>query len=126
MTKQRRAFVARILLAALLFAQGALAATVCTMPERSAAQAIASTSTPPCHQAMPEERNSNLCLVDCASELQSLDKPPLVVHGLPSSPVLVVRMFERTDRRAAMRVVATETIVSGAPPPRILFQSFLI
>ena len=121
-----RIVVARVLLVALVFAQGAMAATVCDMPERSAAQAIASIETPPCHQVMPEERNPNLCLADCLSEQQSLDKPLLVVFDLPASPVLVVESLERSDPGRSIDARSLAIAPSGAPPPRILFQSFLI
>ena len=112
------------MLAVLLFTQAALAGAACSMPERSPARAIAGPQSMPCHQSQREERNANLCLADCLSFDQSSSTPPLPVFAPPLAPVLLVPLADRT----APLVAAGQFMLPHppAPPPRILFQSFLI
>lgn len=115
--------VSLMLLGALLFAQAALAVAACDWSRAAPAMALAATAdVPTCHEA--PARNPNLCLAHCLSFDQSPDKPQLQVLALPAAPVLVV---------ARPLASASEAIESrfrlprpAAPPPRILFQSFLI
>jgi hypothetical protein len=115
---------AQALLAALLFAHGALAADICTMPERSPARALAVPDSMPCHQAEQDELNKNLCLADCLSFDQNAGTPPLPVLAPPPAPVLVLVLVDQ----AAVNVAAAQSALPHppAPPPRILFQSFQI
>jgi hypothetical protein len=115
---------AQALLAALLFAHGALAAYICTMPERSPARALAASDSMPCHQAEADELNTNLCLADCLSFDQSPGTPALPVLAPPPAPVLVIVLADP----AAVKVAAVQSALPHppAPPPRILYQSFQI
>ncbi len=123
-SRSSRVFVAQIMLGVLLFAQAALAGAACSMPERSPARAIAGFGSMPCHQADPDQRNANLCLADCLSFDQSSSTPALPVIAPPPAPVLIVPLVEPAVARAV--VVQFTLPHPPAPPPRILFQSFLI
>jgi hypothetical protein len=111
---------ARILLAALLFAQGALALAGCNMPERAPAAAI-STSGLPCHE---QDVEATLCLVHCLAGDQRLDKPAFFVPLVGAAPVLAWRLLPAPPRMvmARARLIAPP----AAAPPRILFQTLLI
>lgn len=116
--------IARLVLALLLFTQGALAGAACSMPGRSPAQAIASAQPMPCHHSELERRNANLCLVDCLSFDQSTDTPQLPALAPDPAPVLFVALPRIAQPRSAPR--SPRLAAHAHPPPRILFQSFLI
>lgn len=59
----------RVLLATLLFAQGALAAQPCVLPDATPAKAY-DLDMPPCHQ---QESSSNACLAHCLQGYQLVD-----------------------------------------------------
>ena len=117
---------ALMLLSLLLFGQGALAATQCDWLQRSPAQAVAGGNLPPCHDAAQGQRNPNLCLADCESGTQSLDKASVTVHAMPSAPVLFVELIAPSSAVSLVAAFAFEIRPPGAPPPRILFHQFLI
>ena len=114
------------LLSLLLFGQGALAASSCDWLERSPAQAITGGDLPPCHETAPQQRNSNLCLADCQSGMQSLDKPSFTVHAMPPAAVLVVEQFAPPRGASLLAAISFLIVPPGAPPPRILYHQFLI
>ena len=118
-TRSRRAFVARLMLAAMLYTQAALAMAPCDEVERSAARAIAE-SAQTCHEP---EQSPNLCVNQCLAGDQNQYTPELPVLAPPALPVLVatasvLRQF--SERFFSLPLRATH------PPPRILFQTFLI
>ena len=116
--------MARLALAALLFAQAALVVAACESVRRAPALAVAEhrINGETCHE---QGRNLNLCLAHCLGEDQSLDKPLVKVPALSGAPVLCV-----PARRAALHDACAPRHLAvphaGAPPPRILFQSLLI
>lgn len=118
-----RVRVSRVILGALLFAQAALAIAACDWSRVAPAMALAAKAgEPSCHEE--PARNANLCLAHCLSFDQTPDTPQLQLPAISVTPALVVAMpDERTigvvDRRYRLPRPA-------APPPRILFQSFLI
>jgi hypothetical protein len=87
------------------------------------AQALApKASEPSCHEE--PARNANLCLSHCLSADQSSDTPQVPIPLLHPAPVLVVPMVGIGEAHA---VLLRYTLpYPAAPPPRILFQSFLI
>jgi hypothetical protein len=109
-------------LAGLLFLQAAIAFAPCELPGRSAATAIAAAMAgmPDCHEA----DQANLCLAHCASEDQAvikvqLDLPDLAApEALP--PMAVV------GKHVPPAIDAPPYLAAAGPPPRILFQSFLL
>ena len=117
---------ASLLISLLLFAQGALAATGCNWQQRAPAQALAGGDTPPCHETAQNQRNANLCLADCQSRVQSLDKPAVPVHAMPAAPVLVVEMIAPVAGGSLIASFPFEIHPPGTPPPRILYHQFLI
>jgi hypothetical protein len=113
---------ARILLAALLFAQAAVAAAACDMPDRAPAQAFTQQESKPCHEEPAQ--NANLCLAHCLSADQSADTPQVVVHPWCAAAPLAVAAPQAWSGRA----VVWQRLIphTATPPPRILFQSFQI
>ena len=122
--KSRRAlrWGARIALASLLFAQGALALAACDWARRVPALAIAqeaqATTSEDCHR---EGRNRNLCVAHCLSEDQSLDKP--VVSVLSCTLVATGVLHVNSLLHAKQAHLIPPNAVALGPPPRILFQS---
>ena len=114
---------AKALLAALLFAQAAVAAAACDWLRVAPAQAlIAKANQPSCHEE--PAGNANLCLAHCLSADQSADTPQVAIPACPHLTPLVVREIESTpSRKPALHFTLPRP---GAPPPRILFHSFLI
>lgn len=118
--------MARLALAALLFAQAAVVLAACESVRRAPALAIASAEHlgggENCHE---QGINVNLCLVHCLGEDQSLDKPAGKVQSVTAPAIL----FVQTPLRAMQFSRAPRSVTvppATAPPPRILFQSFLI
>ena len=117
--------VARALIAMLLFAQGALALAACDWAQRSPALAIAQAGGGQgSANCMEQMRNANLCVAHCLGESQSLDKPSAALPAMPPAPMLTVQHFALEPRFSA-RVVDLPACSAG-PPPRIVFQTFLL
>ena len=70
------------------------------------------------------EQNVNLCVAHCLGEDQSADTPQVVIPAWAgASPLLV----EDVNRFVARATILHYTLPHpGAPPPRILYHSFLI
>lgn len=118
-----RTRVAQLMLGLLLFAQAALATAGCDWLRAAPALAIAaSSSQPPCHEE--PAGNANLCLAHCLSADQSADTPQFVVPArVESAAIMVAVIYRWTGRAENLRFVLPRP---AAPPPRILFQSFLL
>jgi hypothetical protein len=114
--------IASVVLAALLFAQAAVAAASCDMPDRAPAQVFSRPAPMPCHEEPAQ--NANICLAHCLSADQSADTPQVVVHAFNGTAPLNIAVDEgRIYPAAALRYKLPRP---AAPPPRILFQTFLI
>ncbi len=117
---------ARVALAAMLFAQAALALAACESVRRAPAAAIAlaeqQAADANCHE---QPGNANLCLAHCLGEDQSLDRSLLKVPPLSGAPGFVVPAppVSPHDARAPHHFGIPP---AAAPPPRVLFQTFLI
>jgi hypothetical protein len=111
------------LLLVLLFAQAAIATATCDMPARTPASAFAQEPAMPCHEAPAEPKN--VCLAHCLSADQTADTPQLVVPAWIGVSPLVVALAPAGSVHS-MAVLRHVPVQSTAPPPRILFQSFLI
>ena len=111
-------------LAAMLFAQAALALAACAaFPAQSHARMIAAQNgeSASCHEV---GRNFNMCLAHCQSTDQTLDKHEVKVPDVVFHAVRVVSASQIPSRpnAAATRLPAP----AAGPPPRILFRSLLI
>src|SRR5262245_59494212 len=120
MTRMSRRAIARILAAALLFAQALVASANCQMPTRSPAAAIASNPAP-CHESA---RPKNLSVAHCLAADQSLDKPQVSALTPALAPVLVLHE-EMSVPQSSSRPENRVTAAIG-PPPRIRFHSLLL
>ena len=77
----------------------------------------------PCHEAPAEPKN--VCLAHCLSADQTADTPQLVVPAWIGVSPLVVALAPAGSVHS-VAVLRRVPVQSTAPPPRILFQSFLI
>jgi len=110
------------MLFALLFAHAAIAGAACEMPDRTPARAISHNAAMPCHEEPAP--NTNLCVAHCLSGDQSADTPQVGMPAWNCTAVLTVEVFDRYRIRSmALRHFLPRP---AAPPPRIVFQSFLI
>lgn len=110
--------VATILLFTLCFAQAAVAATACDMPDRAPAQAFTQPVSMPCHEEPAP--NANLCLAHCLSADQSADTPQLAIPAWHDAAPLTVAFVEHLDSQA---VTVWRTLAPPAtPPPQFLVQ----
>jgi hypothetical protein len=118
-----RTRVAQVMLGLLLFVQAALALAGCDWSRAAPALAIsASSSQPPCHEAPVV--NPNLCLAHCLSADQSADTPQVIVPvWVDTAPLMIIVMERQAHRSVDEQFVLPWPSV---PPPRILFQTFLI
>ena len=115
--------IASVLLGAMLFAQAALAVAACDWLRVAPAQAImAKAGEPSCHEA--PAKNANLCLAHCLSADQSADTTQVAIPAWSQTFFLLVAGIESVP--APQAVLRYTLPHPGAPPPRILFQSFLI
>jgi hypothetical protein len=120
-----RNLVARSLIAALLFAQGALALAACDWMRRAPALAVAQSGQPaPSAECQMLERSVNLCVAHCLGEDQSLDKPSILMPALAVAPVPVLHEILLASHHCAHAADLIPTAIG--PPLRIRFQSFLL
>ena len=117
---KRLRFSALAALAGMLFLQAAIAFAPCEMPENAGMAAMQAEAMPDCHEQADDA--PNLCLAHCQSQDQTLSKlqPQLPDLAQPQS-VIIAWQPSRPAHVPAVRVVPL-----AAPPPRILFQSFLL
>ncbi len=121
---------ALLALAAMFFAQAALALGACSADEGAYRAAMeraqaASAETPPCEDHS-QPAGEALHAAHCQASDQTLDKHQVNVPVRVLQPLLVAqpRVLPTAPRLAPAQRIAL--FPGGAPPPRILFQSFLI
>lgn len=109
-------------LAGMLFLQAAIAFAPCDLPGRSAAMAhaVAMAAMPDCHEA----DEANLCLAHCASEDQTVMKVQLALPDLALPAAMPIGVAPENAFPAVQSPRAQ--LAAAGPPPRILFQSFLL
>jgi hypothetical protein len=116
-------FAALAALAAMAFAQAALALASCDfgpgggMPMHAGASEEAAA---PCH---PPAEAENLCAAHCRNNDQARDKPQVKVPVAAAVESVAQLPFVP---RARPTVTQRPAPLPAGPPPRILFQSFLI
>lgn len=110
----------RVLLATLLFAQAALAAQPCVLPDAAPAKAYEQ-DVPPCHQ---QETSSNACLAHCLEGYQLID----VHQPLPALPaVSTAALTLPAPPVAAVPTAGFQLLLLArvtGPPLSILHQRF--
>lgn len=110
-------------LAAIVFAQVALALAACnleTAPSRALALSTASAAEP-CHEEAPA--TDTLCTAHCVASDPALDKHQVSVPILPSHLLPAIQVRVVPYRAVAL---PPDRVPAASPPARILFQSLLI
>ncbi len=124
-----RRIVSRLLLAALLFAQGAIATYACPAWASKLAPPAAATASAPipdCHSgdkvAAMDVDTPNLCLAHCQTGLQINDQSdaPNVLPIVAS--ILTVVLPDPAASASAGRAFATESIFAAASPPHAILH----
>src|SRR5471032_446944 len=120
--RSHRVWVARIILALMFFAQGAMAWSACDLVEHSPVRAVlASAEVAPCH----ESGFGGACLTYCLSDRQAAQKAGMDIPAMPAAPVLTLAL--QLDPVPSIVVACvSETAPGTGPPRRILLQSFQI
>jgi len=137
LAQRKTKWIARFTLAAVLFAQGVLAAHACVLPAMHPAQAFAEhkVAAKPCHegkestavkveQISTEQANSNACLMSCTQSDQiSVDHQALTVTPITPAHVLPVKLHAQQH---ATDFIPYYQALNTGPPVAIRFCSFLI
>jgi hypothetical protein len=111
-------------LAALLFLQAAIAVVACERPARAAAMALAMTQRAAHADHHGAQGNPDLCLARCGSQDQTRGKAHFNLPDLALHPGLVIRLA--LEEASQPREDSPTLLTAIEPPPRILFQSFLL
>ena len=115
---------ARLMLAALLFAQAALSLAACNWVQREPALAVAHANQPAGEPCPMLEQSKNLCVAHCLGEDQSLDKPSIAMPALAAAPAFALRAIALKPHHFAHAADLVATAIG--PPLHIRFQSFLL
>lgn len=125
LSQRKNRYLTRLVLAAVLFAQGILAAHACVEPVAGAAQAVSgkqSVETIHCHEA--EKVNPNECLMHCTqSDQVNLDQHAMA--ALPANEVELHVVMPSLQYKVLTPSYAPMVLDTG-PPLSIRFCSFLI
>lgn len=127
MTSRLKRWTAMLLLAVVAFAQASLAYSACQLERNSLSKAIrpaAAAVHRDCESPIVTEwtKYPNRCLMHCSADLQTVGAAVALIRAPAAAPVLVL---DWPQERAAMHT-GLDAAPAGAPPPRILFHSFLI
>ena len=119
-TRSTRLLIARITLAMMLFAQGAMVWAACdwlgSSPDRAV---LAAAEVAPCH----DSGFGAACLTHCLSDRQAVQKVTTDIPAMPAAPVLTPA-FDPVAKAAFTPL--PDTAFSTGPAWRILLQSFQI
>lgn len=123
LTRSSLLIIGRLLLAAMLFVQGAMAVQACVMPRHAPLATPAAESSHPCHgkAGAAKSMSANLCAVQSGD--QSTDTPQITIHAMPALPVLQLTSAQKT-LPAARDTDADRPHPSGGPPLSVLFQVY--
>lgn len=114
MSRLGRKRIACLCLSALLFAQLALAAYACPVPNDAVVAPAAVAATQACRGEM-DHKPANLCQQHCVQAAQSVDTQPQAALAPPLLPVIAVVV--RLDAHARARACADRTRRAGAVDP---------
>jgi hypothetical protein len=120
--RSHRLWIARIVLALMFFAQGAMVWSACDLPEHSPVRAVlASAEVAPCH----ESGFGGACLTYCLSDRQAVQKAGMDIPAMPPAPVLTLALQLDPVPFTGVTYLSEAALGTG-PPRRILLQSFQI
>ena len=123
LNRLHRLWTARLALALMLFAQGAMAWSACEWLEPAPDRAVvaAATEAAPCH----ESSHDPMCLTHCLSDRQAVQKVVFDIPAMPSAPVL--KLVSPADPMVDTGIAIQPDPAAGTGPPRrILLQSFQV
>lgn len=123
MTQRRSTRISRLVLAAVLVAQGILAAHACVVPEASAVKALTTVAeTMPCHAA--KSINSNECLMHCTqSDQVNLDHHTMVAVSVDD---VILHAAIPLLQPKPLTLARAPVVPNIGPPLSIRYCSFLI
>jgi hypothetical protein len=121
--RKHRQFVARILLAAFVFAQGAVSAYACPELAGPGSAPASAEAMPDCDQMNGLDPSApNLCLAHCQSGLQSFDHSPQPAASPAVVPALVVFLPDVAASETSSRACNTLRLTAAAPPPHSILH----
>jgi hypothetical protein len=119
--------LSRLVLAAVLFAQGILAAHACLQPVASAIPSLLNehaAETTHCHESAKAKLNANECLMHCTQSDQ-INFDHAVVAALPANEVILHIAIPPLLHKA-LTFDYVPLVLDTGPPLSILYCSFLI
>ena len=126
MTRNCKRCLAIFVLALVAFAQASLAFSACQLDRKSLARAMDSAGAVAHECELPVATDwtkyPNRCFAHCTADLQTVGDAVALVRNPANAPVLALVRLERLP----FPRTGLEASPPGAPPPRILFQQFLI
>jgi len=126
MTGVTRRFVCRLLLGALLFTQGALAAYACPAGAGASDQNLAAAMPADCDQMGPnaamDADTPNLCLAHCQSAQQSNDHPHAPTVQAVMINVLTIELPDLKAQAGSGRAAIVEHVPAAASPPHTILH----
>jgi len=123
MPPKYRQIVARLLLAAFLFAQGAVSAYACPGSTDSIAPPAAAEAMPGCDEMTGLDAVvPNLCLAHCHSGDQTFDHSAQPIAAPALLPALVVSLFDPSTSQASSRASSTQRANDARPPPHSILH----
>jgi hypothetical protein len=122
-TRKYRQFVARLLLAAFVFAQGAVSAYACPNLTEPVSAPMSAEAMPDCDQMKGLDPGApNLCLAHCQSGLQSFEHSPQPAASPAVLPALVVFLPDVAASETSSRACTTLRFTAAAPPPHSILH----
>ena len=126
MKRDSRRWLAIFVLAAIAFTQASLAFSACQLDRKSLPRAMGSAGAVAHDCEIPIATDwtkyPNRCFAHCTADLQTVGNAVALVRNPADAPVLALVRLERLP----FARTGLEASPPGAPPPRILFQQFLI
>ena len=125
MPRRATSWIAALLMLALLFTQGLVAAHACTMGDRPATPSGQAMEPMPNCSGMDDEQPPppNLCEAHC------LQAPPAQPFDAPTAPIIVqppLIVQVAAPASVALRAPIGVVPAAAAPPPRLRFSRLLI
>jgi|SRR5690349_11537133 hypothetical protein len=123
MLRKHRQFVARFLLIAFVFAQGAVSAYACPDLTRPVIAPMSVEAMPDCDQMNGlDPAAPNLCLAHCESGLQSFDHSPQPAASPAVVLALVAILPDAAASATSSRASNTLRFTAAAPPPHTILH----